>query len=72
MIFKFTMIQSRLGKKKGKIGVTIHIYNQYTKPQYSKTLTLGGDITVEQAYELVRFFFSTLDKYKGKITIEGE
>jgi hypothetical protein len=64
-------IQNRLGKKKGEIGVTVHIYQQYHKPMFSKTLTLQNT-NVDEVYEKIRFFFTVLGNCKGKIKIMEE
>ena len=65
------MIQTRAGKKKGKVGITIHIYQQYHKPQYSKTLTLQN-ISVDEVYEKIRFFFKILGTVNKNIVITEE
>jgi hypothetical protein len=69
------LIDKRNGKKKGIIGITINIYEQYTKPVRSKSLTVHG-YTLDEVFAKVKFFFRALemsDKKKGfKIYIEEE
>ena len=66
-------ISSRRVRRKGKIGVTISIYNQYSKPRKEKHFTLG-DITVEKAYIIILQHFKALEKNPKEIryTLEEE
>lgn len=66
------LIKNRKGKKKGKTGITISIYEQYKKPRMQKSLTVH-DMTVNQVYQKIKFFMKAIENGKvEKIIIEGE
>ena len=68
------LIDDRKGKKKGIKGVTINIYEQYTRPIYSKSITVHG-YDVEEIYTKIKFFLKALESSKKKnviILVEGD
>lgn len=64
------LISKRSGKHKGEIGVTIHIYQQRTKPMLTKTITVH-DSSVEQVHNTILFALKHFAK-EGKYTITKE
>ena len=68
------LIDKRRGKKIGIKGITINIYEQYTRPIHSKSLTVHG-YDVDEIYTKIKLFLKALENSKNKnviILVEGE
>ena len=65
------LIEDRKGRKAG--GITINIYEQYSRPIHSKTLTVHG-YDVDEIYAKIKFFLTALENSKNRnvtILVEG-
>ena len=54
------LIKNHAGKQKGVQNVTIHLLRQGTKEQ-SKTITVGGEISINELYEKLLFYLQSLE-----------
>lgn len=63
------VIKEHMGKRKGKTGVTVHIYSQSKKPIYSKSLTIHG-LEVDMVHSYIKFWFDVLSASKPKEDIK--
>ena len=59
------LINDRRGKKIGVKGITINIYEQYTRPIHSKSLTVHG-YDVEEIYIKIKLFLKALESSRNK------
>lgn len=64
------IIKNKTGWKKGKMGVTIQIFQQKHK-RNTKALTIHG-MDVEEIYNQIKFWFLLLEEKPKKVKITFE